>query len=98
MMKKYILGPVICVTPHMLVISEYNYEFDTGKATKYFLNENTKLIDIGSLSELSINDEVAICYTENARRKIVLSLVRREPIYSWMNRTGERMELRRGWS
>ncbi len=75
----YSYGVVVAVSPTEIRVREYDYEKDEEIEVSYVVNEKTQFNNVNSGTELAIDDNVEIYYTETPDQKIA-SIVSKEEI------------------
>lgn len=73
-MLEYSYGTVSSLTPESVTVREYDYELDKEQDVVYRLDPKVELNNVGSLSEVSIGDDIDVYYEIQDGKKIAKTI------------------------
>ncbi len=78
--EQYSYGVVVSTAAEQLVLLEYDYEQDADVEVSYAINADTKLENVGSVTEIAKDDNVEVLYVEKDGQKIATQITKEERI------------------
>ena len=75
---KFSFGKVVAVTASDITVKEYDFAKDADVQVTYSVTSETELGNINAVSDLKVDDDIVIDYTEKDGKRVITTLVKEE--------------------
>jgi FKBP-type peptidyl-prolyl cis-trans isomerase (trigger factor) len=75
---KFSFGKVVAVTASDITVKEYDFAKDADVQVTYSVTPETELGNINAVSDLKVDDDIVIDYSEKDGKRVVTTLVKEE--------------------